>query len=295
MIWRFRRRCTISYLHIPNLYKDQDILLFKECYAMEKIHGSSAHISWNFQRSPNLFLFSGGEKYEQLIKLFSVEKIEQVFKYFNDNMIIFGEVYGGKCQGMKDTYGPDLKFIVFEVKIEDSWLSVPQAEDVANKFGLEFVHYVRIPAIIEEIDKQRDSPSVQAKRNIGREDALREGIVLRPLIEVTKNNGERIIAKHKRDEFKETKSPRTVKDAQEVLEGAEKIADEWVTQMRLEHVLQSMSSKGIEQTGELIKLMKEDVLREGVGEIVESKEMLKAIGKRTASLFKRHLSSKLYK
>jgi intein/homing endonuclease len=29
----------MSYLHINNLYKDREILLFKECYAMEKIHG----------------------------------------------------------------------------------------------------------------------------------------------------------------------------------------------------------------------------------------------------------------
>lgn len=29
----------MSYLHIPNLYKDQTILMFKEVFAMEKIHG----------------------------------------------------------------------------------------------------------------------------------------------------------------------------------------------------------------------------------------------------------------
>lgn len=29
----------MGYLHISNLYKDIDILLFKECYALEKIHG----------------------------------------------------------------------------------------------------------------------------------------------------------------------------------------------------------------------------------------------------------------
>jgi hypothetical protein len=29
----------MGYLHIDNLYKNVDILLFKECYAMEKIHG----------------------------------------------------------------------------------------------------------------------------------------------------------------------------------------------------------------------------------------------------------------
>ena len=32
-------RNKMSYQHILNLYKDQTILLFKECFAMEKIHG----------------------------------------------------------------------------------------------------------------------------------------------------------------------------------------------------------------------------------------------------------------
>jgi hypothetical protein len=30
----------MGYLHIDNLYKSQDILLFKRCYALEKIHGT---------------------------------------------------------------------------------------------------------------------------------------------------------------------------------------------------------------------------------------------------------------
>ena len=29
----------MSYMEIPNLYKDKTILMFKQCYAMEKIHG----------------------------------------------------------------------------------------------------------------------------------------------------------------------------------------------------------------------------------------------------------------
>src|SRR5690348_10996218 len=35
----------MGYLHIGNLYKTQDLLLFRECYALEKVHGTSAHIT----------------------------------------------------------------------------------------------------------------------------------------------------------------------------------------------------------------------------------------------------------
>lgn len=33
----------MGYLHIDNLYKNRDILLFRECWALEKVHGTSAH------------------------------------------------------------------------------------------------------------------------------------------------------------------------------------------------------------------------------------------------------------
>lgn len=36
----------MGYMHIDNLYKNQDMLIFRECYALEKIHGTSAHVSW---------------------------------------------------------------------------------------------------------------------------------------------------------------------------------------------------------------------------------------------------------
>jgi hypothetical protein len=34
----------MGYAHINNLYKDQEILIFKHVWALEKIHGTSAHI-----------------------------------------------------------------------------------------------------------------------------------------------------------------------------------------------------------------------------------------------------------
>ena len=36
----------MAYHHIDNLYRNQDVLLFKEVYALEKIHGTSAHVSF---------------------------------------------------------------------------------------------------------------------------------------------------------------------------------------------------------------------------------------------------------
>jgi len=86
-------------------------------------------------------------------------------------------------------------------RIGDSWLSVPKAEKVATDLGLEFVPYREIDATLEALDAERDAPSEVAVRRGITEPRKREGIVVRPLIEVTLNNGERVICKHKRDDF----------------------------------------------------------------------------------------------
>lgn len=281
----------MGYLHMDNLYKNTDILLFKECYAMEKIHGTSTHIQW---KDNKIIFFSGGEKYDKFINLFNKEFLEKKFKELFDgfNVTIFGEAYGGKCQGMSNTYGKELKFIVFDVKIDKNWLDVSNAHDIAKKLNLEFVDYKKIKTNLKLIDKERDKPSIQAKRNGCGNDKLREGVVLRPLIEVTKNNGDRIIVKHKRDEFLETKTKREVNPEQlKILENAKAIAEEWVTPMRLNHVLDKLENpQEIEKTGIVIKAMIEDVTREAKGEIKESKLALQFIGKKTAQLYKQKIS-----
>jgi len=294
-------------MSINNLYKDRDILLFKQCYALEKIHGSSAHISFKQEHTfadgfatltPSINFFSGGEKHETFVKIFNQELLLATFKSLNiPSLTIYGEVYGGKCQGMSATYGKEMKFVAFEVKIGDVWLSVPQAEEIVKQFKLDFVYYDLVETNIETLDKLAEAPSVQAKRNGITEDKIREGIVLRPLIELRKNNGERIIAKHKNDKFKETSHQRKLDTNQlELLDQADKIVSEWVTEMRLSHVLDGFHDAGIEKTGEIVKSMIDDIIKEGVGEVsfgdISSKqnfEIRKVIGRKTAEMFKQRL------
>lgn len=289
----------MGYMHIDNLYKNQDVLMFKRCYAMEKIHGTSAHV--HFERdaegAAKLRFFSGGESHEKFVALFDQAKLSEAFlKTGLASMTVYGEAYGGKQQGMSATYGKSLKFIVFDIKIDDNWLAVPNMTDLATSLGLEVVHWEEGPTDLAWLDAQRDAPSVQAKRNGILEDKPREGIIIRPPIEVKKNNGDRVMAKHKGDAFKETATPRPVVDPEKlkVLQEAEAIASEWVTEMRLEHVLQKLP-QGISMEGvrDVIAAMVEDVTREAKGEIVDSPEARKAISKRTADMFKNRLKNKL--
>ena len=278
----------MGYLHIDNLYKNQEILLFKECYALEKIHGTSAHVRWTPEDGVVGF-FSGGEKQERFEALFDVDVLKTKFAELLDAPTIFyGEAYGGKQQGMSKTYGPDLKFVVFDVRIGECWLAVPKAEVLALSCGFEFVAYERVFTELHHLDEQRDLPSIQGRRNGVSEDHIREGVVLRPLIEVRANNNARVIAKHKREEFRERKSIPEVDPAKrELMEKAGAIADEWVTPMRLNHVLDKMGNPDdISATGSVIKAMVEDICREADGMIVDNKTVRKAIGAAAAKLYK---------
>jgi hypothetical protein len=150
-----------------------------------------------------------------------------------------------------------------------------------------------VPSGSEEEDA-RGSPGSWFAGPIRREwaDRPREGVVLRPLVEVRLNNDERIIVKHKGAAFEERKTPQKVvtPDKLVVLTEAQAVAEEWVTEQRLSHVLDKLAAAGtpaddVTGTPMVIAAMAEDVTREAAGEIVESKDVLAAIRKRTAQLF----------
>lgn len=284
----------MRYLHINNLYKDTTILKFKQCYALEKIHGTSAHVGL---KDGKLVIFSGGASHERFSSLFDQERLTEALKTIcsDCDIVVFGEAYGGKQQGMRDTYGEELKFVAFDVKIGDAWLRVPNAHGVCNKLSLEFVHYKLIDVDLPAIDAERDADSEQAIRNGVGPGKMREGVVLRPVEEFTKSNGSRMIVKHKRDEFMETATPRKVDVGKlEVMANAEAIAKEWVTPMRLAHVLDKVQPTDIKDTPRVIAAMFADVEREAIGEIVMTKEVKSRINSRTAIMFKQHLHAALY-
>jgi hypothetical protein len=306
----------MGYLHVDNLYKDQQILQFKRVYALEKVHGTSAHVSW---KDGKLGFFSGGESYDRFVSLFDHEELVRKFtdKFGQDDrtIIVYGEAYGGKQQGMSATYGPDLRFVAFDVLIGDCWLQVEHAHSVCRHLGLEFVDYEQIDSTLAEIDRCRDLPSTQAARNgvPNWEATIREGVVLRPVFEVTLNNGRRLIAKHKRDEFRESKSPRVERDPTQVEAKLrmDAFVEEHVTPRRFEHVVDQLIRERedklvqMQDIPALIKLMREDILREeGHGLAVpirandgspDGKALDKAVGTKVVKFVKEAVDAQLRK
>jgi hypothetical protein len=286
----------MGYQDIKNLYRPeaQTIFLFREAVAMEKIHGTSSHVRWKDGR---ISFFSGGASHDAFVALFDVEKLTVIATEKGlAEWVIYGEAYGGKMQGMSHTYGKELRFVAFDVKIHDNWIgSTAKAEQFALGFGLEFVPWAVGPATIEWLAGQRDLPSRMAVRRGIAEPRIAEGIVIRPVIELQYNDGGRVCAKYKRAEFSERGSKAdTLADpaARQELNDAREVAEEWVTEERLNHILDCSPLTGlpivlaIEHTGDVVKAMVADVYKEGSGEVPDTKAVRSAISKRAAGMYK---------
>lgn len=292
----------MGYMHIENLYRCWNHWQsYAEAYALEKIHGTSAHISYDPDQD-RVTAYSGGADHLVFVSLFDFDKTKDQFKSLGiaKKMTLYGEAYGGKILRMANTYGGNLRFVAFDFLVgDDLWYSVPQAEEMAKHLGQEFVDYVRVPCQLPFLDAERDRPSTQAKRNGIGDDKLREGIVLRPLVEaVWGANKTRVIAKHKGEKFCETAHMKTKPidlDKIQAMAGAEAIANEWVTDMRLDHVLNGRVPCH-EIIGEVLASMVEDIEREAAGEVVTDDGKLDratrgAVCRKAALLLKARISA----
>jgi urease gamma subunit len=199
---------------------------------------------------------------------------------------------------MSATYGKALKFVAFDVKADGEWLDIKEAEHSCKTLGIEFVHYDIVSATVEALDAARLKPSTQAVRNGITEPKPTEGVVIRPLTEMTRPDGTRVIAKHKNPEFSERTSKRDTQldpDKKLALEAASAVADEFVTEERLRHVLAKLTATGgftldMQHTPDVIRAMVEDVTVEGEGEFEDTKDVRKAIGAAAAKMYKAMVS-----
>lgn len=294
----------MGYLHIDNLYNRPQLLAdasFADgCYALEKVHGTSAHLTWSptALSADRLRFFSGGAKHDHFVAIFDPPSLERAFADVLPPTIFYGEAHGGALQGMRATYGDHLRFVVFDVKQGGRWLDVPQVEIVTRLFGLDFVAHERGPMTLAFLDGERDRPSRQAVKNGILEPRPAEGIVVRPVHEAVDTRGNRVIVKHKRAEFRETKSVRAIDGARvAAMRDAVEVADEWVTVYRLLHVLDRLSAaRGgghtftLPDTSDVVRGVRADVQREAGPEIAWSADVTRAVGARAATLFKAWLA-----
>lgn len=276
--------------HIENLYKDQTILkLFKECYVSEKIEGATVSLKWEYLTKK--FTIEPGPASEEVVRHCIPENIEELFaKEFPDqDVVILGELYGDKHYLPKKSakYKIEIGFVAFKAILNGYWVSMDDSAKIADILSIPFVDYGIYPTDIEVLNTLRDKKSVLGMKWAGIE-VPREGIVIEPLIPMRIFDNY-VIAKHKAKEERETATVREVSsDKLQVLADAQAIADEWVTENRLEHVMSKITLPREKQYFPVFaKAMVADIYREGTGEIVQSKEATSAIMKKTAELLRK--------
>lgn len=207
----------MEYTKIPNIFKREEYgnnKLIEGAYSTpeleylanvpwvwtEKVDGTNIRVMWDGHS-----VSFGGRTDKAQIPAHLVNKLNELFggtnkeeifeqKFGESNVILFGEGFGEKIQKGGGLYGP-VDFILFDVMIGNMWLKRDAVEDIANTFGIRVVPIVNTGTLTEAVEFIRKHP----KSNL--RDAEMEGVVCRPLHELSDRRGNRLIVKVKCRDF----------------------------------------------------------------------------------------------
>ena len=171
----------------------------------EKVDGTNISVHWD---GYNVNLYGRTEKSEipkplmdRLSHLFLSEETEQILEqlFGEKEAILFGEGYGGNIQKVGKDYNDDFDFILFDVFLPKGnlFLERENVVEIATKLGIDAVPIVGTGTLAEAVSYVTSKPSSQ----IGKKQAIMEGIVCRPEKELFNRLGERVIVKIKERDF----------------------------------------------------------------------------------------------
>ena len=186
-----------------NIYRNETIEFLKdiEWEFTEKIDGTNIRIIWDGHK---VSYYGRTDKAQiptqlmnKLIELFGGNINEEMFeqKFGATPVMLIGEGYGAKIQKGGGDYRQDNNFILFDVCINNKYLSRDNVNDIANYFGIESV------PVIFSGNLQKGIDFVKTKPNSTIGTAKMEGLVARPKVELYDKNGNRLIVKIKVCDF----------------------------------------------------------------------------------------------
>ena len=166
----------------------------------EKIDGTNIRIHWD----GHTVEFKGRTDQAKiptkllnyLTETFGTTEVEELFEqqFGDSDVILFGEGYGAGIQ-KGGAYRNDVSFILFDVLINDVYLTRDAIEDIAKCFGIDIVPVIFLGTIQTAVDFVKTKP----QSTIGT--ANMEGLVGKPLIELKDRLGKRIVVKIKACDF----------------------------------------------------------------------------------------------
>lgn len=200
----FNRDTTGTKKLIPGSYRNETVKYLSEFTWVwtEKIDGTNIRIHWNGHK----ITFGGRTETSQIpaelinwlndkfINIETEELFEQ--KFGESEVTLYGEGYGRKIQKGGGNYIPDgVSFILFDVLINDIWLTRDSVEDIAKTFAIDVVPVVGVGDLDDAVEYVRSKPNSK----IGT--AKMEGVVARPIVELFDRTGHRLIVKIKVCDF----------------------------------------------------------------------------------------------
>lgn len=173
-------------------------LLKSWCWT-EKIDGTNIRVLWQDGtltfggKTDNAQIHSDLIKY--LYETFRPEAMSTTFPSESD-VVLYGECYGAGIQ-KGGGYGPTKKFILFDVRVGEWWLSHENVCDVASKLGIDVVPDFGDMTLEDATELVRKG--FPSKLNGGAQQA--EGLVGRPIEALFDKKGHRLIVKLKTKDF----------------------------------------------------------------------------------------------
>lgn len=285
-----------QYPHIENLDEVSQIFDLPEVVVTEKVHGSGARIAVIDGK-----LRIGGRKLEfmdirpdtreglcfiQWVLATGLDK-KMLEAFPTEDVILYGEWHGSGTprknwpqvqKGIKYINGNDLR--IFDAKVNGKYVPFDDIKVWAGKVGLKTmpVLYRGKPdneafyALIDTMSRVGEENGIVDKEN------TIEGIVIRPPELIWDQKGNPVMAKLKvgkwAERASEQKHPKMQPKPRAVIPGAEEFAREFVTETRLQHVLDQLREEGkpADKTSmaDVMRLMGQDVKREGAGALERS-------------------------
>lgn len=179
-----------------------EYLFDKEWHWTEKIDGTNIRIMWNYEENAVRF---GGRTDEALIPAKLLAYLQDTFTpdrfkkaCLEYDVTLYGEGYGAGIQKGGGNYSPDQKFILFDVKIGNFWLTRENIEDIARKMRIDVVDYIGLLPLRDAVAYCMAFPSIKSKMF---PDVGMEGYVGTPAVQLFNRKGERIITKVKFKDF----------------------------------------------------------------------------------------------
>lgn len=197
------------YHKIPSIFKRDDRGKFTKEYSTpelnvlkdiewqmeEKLDGTNIRIMWDGET----VRFGGKTDNAQIpVPLLNVLQDtfpSEKFAGFEGGGCLYGEGIGPKIQKSGHLYG-DLRFVLFDVRIDQWWLKREVVADIAEKAECQLSTIIANGPLQKAVDLAKEG--FESRHG----EFLAEGLVLRPPAQLFDRTGERIITKVKHKDFR---------------------------------------------------------------------------------------------